>query len=87
MILMLALMLIGCNIPSVVLGSTRENVSIHRTDKHRTDRHRGNKQTSRLLQKAASYADSAYFSNINGAYTSGLWLWQIHLAAISTDTI
>ena len=68
MILMLALMLIGCNIPSVVLGSTRENVSIHRTDKHRTDRHRGNKQTSRLLQKAASYADSAYFSNINGTY-------------------
>ena len=68
MILMLALMLIGCNIPSVVLGSTRENVSIHRTDKHRTDRHWGNKQTSRLLQKAASYADSAYFSNINGTY-------------------
>ena len=68
MILMLALMLIGCNIPSVVLGSTRENVSMHRTDKHRTDRHWGNKQTSRLLQKAASYADSAYFSNINGTY-------------------
>ena len=41
---------------------------MHRTDKHRTDRHRGNKQTSRLLQKAASYADSAYFSNINGTY-------------------
>ena len=68
MILMLALMLIGCNIPSVVLGSTRENVSMHRTDKHRTYRHRGNKQTSRLLQTAASYADSAYFSNINGTY-------------------
>lgn len=68
MILMLALMLIGCNIPSVVLGSTRKNVSMHRTDKHRTDRHWGNKQTSRLLQKAASYADSAYFSNINGTY-------------------
>ena len=68
MILMLALMLIGCNIPSAVQGSTRENVSMHRTDKHRTDRHRGNKQTSRLLQKAASYADSAYFSNINGTY-------------------
>ena len=68
MILMLALMLIGCNIPSGVLGSTRENVSIHRTDKHRTYRHRGNKQTSRLLQTAASYADSAYFSNINGTY-------------------
>ena len=68
MILTLSLMLIGCNIPSAVQGSTRENVSIHRTDKHRTDRHRGNKQTSRLLQKAASYADSAYFSNINGTY-------------------
>lgn len=68
MILTLALMLIGCNIPSAVQGSTRENVSIHRTDKHRTYRHRGNKQTSRLLQKAASYADSAYFSNINGTY-------------------
>ncbi len=68
MILMLALMLIGCNIPSAVLGSTRNNVSMHRTDKHRTDRHWGNKQTSRLLQKAASYADSAYFSNINGTY-------------------
>ena len=68
MILMLALMLIGCNIPSAVLGSTRKNVSMHRTDKHRTDRHWGNKQTSRLLQKAASYADSAYFSNINGTY-------------------
>lgn len=68
MILMLALMLIGCNIPSAVQGSTRENVSMHRTDKHRTDRHWGNKQTSRLLQKAASYADSAYFSNINGTY-------------------
>ena len=65
---MLALMLIGCNIPSVVMGSTRKNVSIHRTDKHRTDRHWGNKQTSRLLQTAASYADSAYFSNINGTY-------------------
>lgn len=61
-------MLIGCNIPSAVQGSTRENVSIHRTDKHRTDRHWGNKQTSRLLQTAASYADSAYFSNINGTY-------------------
>ncbi len=68
MILMLALMLIGCNIPSAVQGSTRNNVSMHRTDKHRTDRHWGNKQTSRLLQKAASYADSAYFSNINGTY-------------------
>lgn len=68
MILMLALMLIGCNIPSAVLGSTRNNVSMHRTDKHRTDRHWGNKQTSRLLQTAASYADSAYFSNINGTY-------------------
>ena len=68
MILTLALMLIGCNIPSAVQGSTRENVSIHRTDKHRTYRHRGNKQTSRLLQTAASYADSAYFSNINGTY-------------------
>lgn len=68
MILMLALMLIGCNIPSAVQGSTRENVSMHRTDKHRTDRHWGNKQTSRLLQTAASYADSAYFSNINGTY-------------------
>ena len=68
MILMLALMLIGCNIPSVVLGSTRENVSMHRTDKRRTNRHGDNKQTSRLLQKAASYADSAYFSNINGTY-------------------
>ena len=68
MILMLALMLIGCNIPSVVLGSTRENVSMHRTDKHRTGRNAGNKQTSRLLQTAASYADSAYFSNINGTY-------------------
>ena len=68
MILMLALMLIGCNIPSAVQGSTRKNVSMHRTDKHRTDRHWGNKQTSRLLQKAASYADSAYFSNINGTY-------------------
>ena len=68
MILMLALMLIGCNIPSAVQGSTRENVSMHRTDKHRTYRHRGNKQTSRLLQTAASYADSAYFSNINGTY-------------------
>ena len=41
---------------------------MHRTDKHKTDRHWGNKQTSRLLQKAASYADSAYFSNINGTY-------------------
>lgn len=68
MILTLSLMLIGCNIPSAVQGSTRENVSMHRTDKHRTDRHWGNKQTSRLLQKAASYADSAYFSNINGTY-------------------
>lgn len=68
MILMLAFMLIGCNIPSVVQGSTRNNASMHRTDKHRTDRHWGNKQTSRLLQKAASYADSAYFSNINGTY-------------------
>ena len=68
MILILALMLIGCNIPSAVQGSTRKNVSMHRTDKHRTDRHRGNKQTSRLLQTAASYADSAYFSNINGTY-------------------
>ena len=68
MILMLALMLIGCNIPSAIQGSTRNNVSMHRTDKHRTDRHWGNKQTSRLLQKAASYADSAYFSNINGTY-------------------
>lgn len=68
MILMLALMLIGCNIPSAVQGSIRNKVSMHRTDKHRTDRHRGNKQTSRLLQKAASYADSAYFSNINGTY-------------------
>ena len=68
MILMLALMLIGCNIPSVVQGSTRNNASMHRTDKHRTDRHWGNKQTSRLLQTAASYADSAYFSNINGTY-------------------
>ena len=68
MILILALMLIGCNIPSAVQGSTRENVSMHRTDKHRTYRHRGNKQTSRLLQTAASYADSAYFSNINGTY-------------------
>ena len=68
MILMLALMLIGCNIPSAVQGSTRNNVSMHRTDKHRTDRHWGNKQTSRLLQTAASYADSAYFSNINGTY-------------------
>ena len=68
MILMLALMLIGCNIPSAVLGSTRKNFSMHRTDKHRTYGHWGNKQTSRLLQKAASYADSAYFSNINGTY-------------------
>ena len=68
MILILAFMLIGCNIPSAVQGSTRENVSMHRTDKYRTDRHWGNKQTSRLLQKAASYADSAYFSNINGTY-------------------
>lgn len=68
MILMLALMLIGCNIPSAVQGSIRNKVSMHRTDKHRTDRHRGNKQTSRLLQTAASYADSAYFSNINGTY-------------------
>ena len=68
MILILALMLIGCNIPSAVQGSTRNNASMHRTDKHRTDRHWGNKQTSRLLQKAASYADSAYFSNINGTY-------------------
>ena len=68
MILMPALMLIGCNIPSAVQGSTRNNVSMHRTDKHRTDRHWGNKQTSRLLQTAASYADSAYFSNINGTY-------------------
>lgn len=63
MILILALMLIGCNIPSAVQGSTRNNASMHRTD-----RHWGNKQTSRLLQKAASYADSAYFSNINGTY-------------------
>ncbi|MEE0147141.1 MAG: DUF5112 domain-containing protein, partial [Segatella copri] len=63
MILMLALMLIGCNIPSAVQGSIRNKVSMHRTDKHR-----GNKQTSQLLQKAASYADSAYFSNINGTY-------------------
>ena len=72
MILMLALMLIGCNIPSAVQGSTRNNVSMHRTDKHRTDRHWGNKQTSRLLQTAASYADSAYFSNINGTYEQTL---------------
>ena len=63
MILMLAFMLIGCMIPSAVQGSTRENVS-----KHRTNRNAGNKQTSRLLQLAASYADSAYFSNINGTY-------------------
>ena len=68
MILILALMLIGCNIPSAVQGSTRKNVSMHRTDKHRTDRHRGNKQTKQKLQTAASYADSAYFSNINGTY-------------------
>ena len=68
MILLLAFMLIGCMIPSAVQGSTRKNVSMHRTDKHRTNRNAGNKQTSRLLQKAASYADSAYFSNINGTY-------------------
>ena len=68
MILMLAFMLIGCNIPSAVQGSTRNNVSMHRTDKHRTNRHGDHKQTSRLLQLAASYADSAYFSNINGTY-------------------
>ena len=68
MILMLALMLIECNIPSAVQGSTRNNVSMHRTDKHRTNRHGDNKQTPRLLQLAASYADSAYFSNINGTY-------------------
>lgn len=68
MILMLALMLIGCNIPSAVQGSIRNKVSMHRTDKHRTNRHGDNKQTSRLLQLAASYADSAYFSNINGTY-------------------
>ena len=68
MILMLAFMLIGCIIPSAVQGSTRKNVSMHRTDKHRTNRNAGNKQTSRLLQLAASYADSAYFSNINGTY-------------------
>ena len=68
MILMLAFMLIGCMIPSAVQGSTRKNVSMHRTDKHRTNRNAGNKQTSRLLQLAASYADSAYFSNINGTY-------------------
>ena len=41
MILMPALMLIGCNIPSAVQGSTRNKVSMHRTDKHRTDRHWG----------------------------------------------
>ena len=68
MILLLAFMLIGCMIPSAVQGSTRKNVSMHRTDKHRTNRNAGNKQTSRLLQLAASYADSAYFSNINGTY-------------------
>ena len=68
MILMLAFMLIGSIIPSGLQGSTREKVSMHRTDKHRTNRHGGNKQTSRLLQTAASYADSAYFSNINGTY-------------------
>ena len=68
MILMLAFMLIGCNIPSAVQGRARNFFSLHRTDKHRTNRNAGNKQTSRLLQLAASYADSAYFSNINGTY-------------------
>ena len=68
MILMLAFMLIGCNIPSAVQGRARNFFSLHRTDKHRTNRNAGNKQTSRLLQTAASYADSAYFSNINGTY-------------------
>lgn len=68
MILMLAFMLIGCNIPSAVQGRARNFFSLHRTDKHRTNRNAGNKQTSRLLQLAAFYADSAYFSNINGTY-------------------
>lgn len=68
MILMLAFMLIGCNIPSAVQGRARIFFSLHRTDKHRTNRNAGNKQTSRLLQLAAFYADSAYFSNINGTY-------------------
>ena len=68
MILMLAFMLIRCNIPSAVQGRARNFFSLHRTDKHRTNRNAGNKQTSRLLQLAASYADSAYFSNINGTY-------------------
>ena len=65
---MLAFMLIGCNIPSAVQGRARNFFSLHRTDKHRTNRNAGNKQTSRLLQLAAFYADSAYFSNINGTY-------------------
>lgn len=86
MILMLALMLIGCNIPSVVLGSTREMslctelTSTELTGTGAISRHRD-------CCKKQHPMPTVPISVISMVPTSEPWLWQIRLAAISTDTI